>query len=402
MWIYHKEVLKSRTVVTKLNNPLSVGKEFATIQKQDFCNGNFVGFEHKWALLTNVVVLPDRGYGRSGGEDISEVLNQSEDDEYYKLQKGYFTLKCLTGSINYQFNKVSHLHKWLNAMDLIESSYGSERYAELCTIVVQRYEYANLYHTMTDFYNVFLLLEMFNIKSEHVRILLLDGHPHGALDTTWGKLYNGYIRASDIKQPTLFPCMMWATVGYDSPLNQHQVTHVPKLEEFRRFFLRQHGLAINDRINCNNLTVLFLWRRDYLAHPRNPSGTVSRKIRNEEELIAAAKQHFSKHTILDVQLDLLDMTDQLIMVSQTDILIGMHGAGLSHTLFLPQHAGLIELYPTYWSQSNVHFKSMARWRSLHYLSWQNMDSTKELENKYTIVDVNSVKTLLDDMAHKLC
>ena len=87
MWIYHKEVLKSRTVVTKLNNPLSVGKEFATIQKQDFCNGNFVGFEHKWALLTNVVVLPDRGYGRSGGEDISEVLNQSEDDEYYKLQK---------------------------------------------------------------------------------------------------------------------------------------------------------------------------------------------------------------------------------------------------------------------------------------------------------------------------
>ncbi|KAH3892287.1 hypothetical protein DPMN_016402 [Dreissena polymorpha] len=24
---------------------------FCTIQKQEFCNGNFVGFEHKWALL---------------------------------------------------------------------------------------------------------------------------------------------------------------------------------------------------------------------------------------------------------------------------------------------------------------------------------------------------------------
>jgi len=290
----------------------------------------------------------------------------------------------------------------MNAMDFKASSNRSETRAELYIIAVQRYEYANLYHTMTDFFNAFILLEMFGMRSEHLRILFLDGHPHGTLDRTWGKLFNEFIRASDIKQPTIFPYMLWATVGYDSPLNKHDLKGVTKLEEFRTFFLRQHGIFIHDRINCDNLTIVFLWRRDYLAHPRNPSGTVTRKIKNEEELVEAAKQHFSKHSILGVQIDLLDMRDQLMMVAQTDILIGMHGAGLSHTLFLPRHAGLIELFPTYWSTVNVHFKSMARWRSLHYRSWQNNDMTKELANKFTIVDVNSVMALLNNMVHEMC
>ncbi|KAH3892286.1 hypothetical protein DPMN_016401 [Dreissena polymorpha] len=255
---------------------------------------------------------------------------------------------------------------------------------------------------MTDFYNVFFLLEVFNIKAEHVSILFLDGHPQGALDRTWGVLFNGFTRASDIKQPTVFPYMLWATIGYDSPLNTHELTHVPILGEFRTFFLRKHGIVKNDRLSCDHLTILFIWRRDYLAHPRNPSGSVSRKIKNEEELVTAAKRNFSQHLILDVQIDLFDMRDQLKMVSQSDILIGMHGAGLTHTLFLPQHAGLIELYPTYWSQSNVHFKSMAIWRSLHYRSWQNSDTTKETENQYTVVDVNIVIELLKSMVHDMC
>ncbi|XP_052249852.1 uncharacterized protein LOC127857488 isoform X2 [Dreissena polymorpha] len=394
-------IVASKYGKTNLNH-LSTGNEFSNIQKQEHCNGSFIGFNHKFALLTNVVILPDRGVGRSGGENISQVQNQREDDEYYTLQKGYFTLRCLTRSINYEFNKVSHLNKWLNAVELIQSSYISERRVELYTLAVQRYEYANLYHTMTDFYNVFFMLEMFNIKVDNVLILFLDGHPQGALDTTWGKLFNGFIRASDIKQPTMFTYMLWPTVGYDSPLNKHEIKGVPKLEEFRTFFLRQHGIAINDILSCDNLRIVLLWRRDYVAHPRNPSGTVSRKIKNEEELVAVAKKHYSEHSILDVQIDLLDMRDQLKMVSQTDILIGMHGAGLSHTLFLPRHAGLIELYPTYWSTANVHFKSMARWRGLHYRSWQNSDITKELNDKYTVVDVNSVMALLSSMVHEIC
>ena len=36
---------------------------------------------------------------------------------------------------------------------------------------------------------------------------------------------------------------------------------------------------------------------------------------------------------------------QLALVQQTDVLVGMHGAGLAHALLLPPHAALVELWP---------------------------------------------------------
>ncbi len=49
--------------------------------------------------------------------------------------------------------------------------------------------------------------------------------------------------------------------------------------------------------------------------------------------------------MVDVQLDLLPVRDQLQAISQTDILIGMHGAAFAFGLFLPSGAGEIEMYP---------------------------------------------------------
>lgn len=39
------------------------------------------------------------------------------------------------------------------------------------------------------------------------------------------------------------------------------------------------------------------------------------------------------------------MEQQLAVVQQTDILVGMHGAALAHALLLPPHAALVELWP---------------------------------------------------------
>ena len=35
---------------------------------------------------------------------------------------------------------------------------------------------------------------------------------------------------------------------------------------------------------CSRLRLLFVRRRDYLAHPRNPKGVLARKIVNEDEI----------------------------------------------------------------------------------------------------------------------
>lgn len=369
----------------------------------ELCSKKFIAYRKSFAKLVNVTIDPTYGTGRKGGENVSEVFNQKEDDEYYKLNKGYFKLPCddANAGLDYVFNGKSHLNTWLGVTNFTKDVKYTSSISQW-TIAVLRYEYANLYHTMTDYYNAFLVAKAFSLDPNEIIILFVDGHPIGALDSSWKHLFKKFIRAGDITLPTRFNSLVWNIMGYQSFLNTHSRSEVPYLEEFREFFLSRHGVLSKSSLNCNKLNILFLWRRDYIAHPRNPSGTVSRKIKNEDELITKVKQLLPEHNVYGVQLDTYPMKKQLFLISRTDILIGMHGAGLSHTLFLPKHAGLIELYPVYWSTANEHFKAMARWRGLKYLSWVNRDSKRELPNKYTLVDEGRVTDLVKQMKSSIC
>lgn len=59
-------------------------------------------------------------------------------------------------------------------------------------------------------------------------------------------------------------------------------------------------------------------------------------------------------TVSDVALQLrtrvvdfgeLPLEQQLRVVQETDILVGLHGAGLAHLVFLPEHAVVVEMFP---------------------------------------------------------
>lgn len=81
-----------------------------------------------------------------------------------------------------------------------------------------------------------------------------------------------------------------------------------------------------------------------MAHPRNPSGRVSRKISNEEEIINASRKAFPGHNVQGYQLDAFNVTTQLEILAATDIMIGMHGAAFGFTLLLPQGQVQSELH----------------------------------------------------------
>jgi glycoprotein 2-beta-D-xylosyltransferase len=88
---------------------------------------------------------------------------------------------------------------------------------------------------------------------------------------------------------------------------------------------------------------IYATKRDYVAHPRNPNGIIRRKIKNEFELVEKTKTWFPNYKIRGVQMDKLPMKEQIFLITKTNILIGMHGAGLSHALFLSKGSGIIEL-----------------------------------------------------------
>lgn len=60
--------------------------------------------------------------------------------------------------------------------------------------------------------------------------------------------------------------------------------------------------------------------------------------------------------------------DQLKITHNSDIFIGMHGAGLTHALFLPDWAVLFELYNT---EDPGCYSDLARLRGVNYITWED-------------------------------
>lgn len=372
---------------------------------------SFTIYDNLFAHMTMVKLDPERFVGSKGGEDFKKVMNQEESTEYLQFRTGCFDLDCSQKSNVYYFTEELHLAKYYNntvfKAEKLQSEHNDKHPPQKniiknrqFTIAVTRYEYVNLYHTMTDWYNAYLMMRFFNKTETETDILFIDSHPSGSLDLTWKTLFNSYTRvrhlSSNKDKIVLYSEMVWNILGYHSPMYTTSTEKsLPLSEEFRTFFLNRHGIRDQYQLNCESIKILFIWRKDYIAHPRNPTGLVARKIANGEDIIAHFQTKYPNYNVTGVQLDAMSMADQLQIVSQTDILVGMHGAGLTMSMFIPKHGCLIELYPEYSSKSNIHFRQIASWRGLHYQSWQNFDYRNELPDKYTVIPVSVLDNLMN-------
>ena len=376
--------------------------------KATACDGNLEMFSGHFVALRDVIF--DKKFVWSdnlGGENLSKVMSQLEDAEYYNVNKGFFKLECRDFPPQYLFpsSHNTHLNTWFdNTTPLTNKSVISTpvTYVKDFTIIVKRYEYVNLYHSMTDFYNAFLIMKFFQNTPHDTKILLFDSHPKGSLDPVWAKIFNSYSRVSQLGAFSQYRHAVWNIPGYDSPMYDYSnPERIPLIEEFRQFFLKQYGVLGKSALGCKRLKLVIIWRRNYVAHARNPKGRIERKIWNEVELLRVAEKTGFFSFVIGIQLEKLSMKSQLSIVSNADVLVGMHGAGLTHTLFLPSHAGLIELVPEYFSPLG-HFEGLARWRGLHYLRWINEDVSNEKSGKRTRIPPSVFRKTLFDMKQKIC
>uniref|UniRef100_A0A1D1ZP74 Glycosyltransferase 61 catalytic domain-containing protein n=1 Tax=Auxenochlorella protothecoides TaxID=3075 RepID=A0A1D1ZP74_AUXPR len=286
-------------------------------------------------------------------------------------------------------------------------------------------EHANLFHCLTDLLNAFLTLRMLGWQTWGV--LLLDDHPPGPFDELWARLHargggeGGDLvltggaklppvpRLSDITGPKrpLYTAAAFPPPGYTSLLFAHlyepsSCPHpTPLFADFRAFLLglfdparrtlgRPLAAAASDAFN-----VLVVSRR-----PGQGRRRVARQLANEEELVDAlrALDGLEGRAVAVHLLDLagLALEQQLARIAQTDLLVGMHGAGLAHALLARPGTALLELWPQpegIW-RCYEHF---AEWAGLHYGRWANPDPSKHQKRgptgDTTEVDVAAVAEL---------
>lgn len=96
--------------------------------------------------------------------------------------------------------------------------------------------------------------------------------------------------------------------------------------------------------------------------------TRHRNILNIDELIESVRKKNKNFVVKKVNFHhRMPFLDQLSITANTDILIGMHGAGLTHALFLPDDGVLFELYNC---DDELCYKDLARLRGVKYMTWE--------------------------------
>ena len=126
---------------------------------------------------------------------------------------------------------------------------------------------------------------------------------------------------------------------------------------------------------------------------RTAAKNVGRVFADEAALAAVLKQG-NAMTSEVVDLGSLSFEDQIRKMRSTNVLVGAHGAGLMHVIFLADEAVLLEIHPSY--RLDRHFRLAARMVGALYLP---MRSTGQVSCKGTSdaipVDANEFRAALD-------
>lgn len=109
------------------------------------------------------------------------------------------------------------------------------------------------------------------------------------------------------------------------------------LEEFRSFILDSHGLIntlperLVDEHSVLHITLLSRARR--------------RLVLNEMDLVATIESEISNSKVSLVQFETLSFHEQVEVARRSHVMIGMHGAGLTNAIWMPEHSVVLELFP---------------------------------------------------------
>lgn len=117
-------------------------------------------------------------------------------------------------------------------------------------------------------------------------------------------------------------------------------------------------------------------------------GTLSQEVEKNlfgtlSEILLAAPRPI---VVRRARFELLSLREQLKLATETDILVGMHGAALAFSLFLPASASVIELYTRDRGVQNQHYRNLNFWTQRRYQAL-DIDATDGTSLKQAHLDM---------------
>eukprot|EP00095_Tigriopus_kingsejongensis_P009102 snap_masked-scaffold295_size218279-processed-gene-1.20 protein:Tk09102 transcript:snap_masked-scaffold295_size218279-processed-gene-1.20-mRNA-1 annotation:"uncharacterized glycosyltransferase aer61-like" len=245
-------------------------------------------------------------------------------------------------------------------------------FVERPTVIMKLDATVNMYHHFCDFFNLYASLHLNNSQpspaafTRNRNILIWENTPyHSAFGDTFRAFtrhpllslqsYAGQrVCFRDIVLPTL-PRMIFG-LFYNTPLVQG-CRKSSLFRAFSEFLLHRLKVPVRETTDSRKIRVTIISRL-----------TQHRRIMNEPNLVDALEQ------VGDFEVNMAYFThkypflEQVRSVHQTDILVGMHGAGLAHMFFLPPWAVVFELYNC---EDTTCYQDLANLCGLQYMTWTN-------------------------------
>ncbi|WOL12349.1 hypothetical protein Cni_G21115 [Canna indica] len=346
---------------------------------------------------------PARILMSEGGERLEAVIGRGEEDELPRYKSGAFQIESgeesgrramddeflekyvPRGSV--QFHTMRAL---MESMQVVgHGQLGCTEWIEEPTVLVTRFEYANVFHTVTDWYSAYVSSRVTGL-SNRPNLVFVDGHCKTQLEETWEALFSSVRYAKNFSSPVCFRHAVFAPLGYETALFKGLTEHIScqgtsatdlrenpddhktaRLSEFGETLIAAFGLLEKRDLPRNpsaGYNVLFVRREDYLAHPRH-SGKVESRLSNEKEVFDAiykwaASLGKCKINIVNGLFAHMQMKEQLQAIQDADVVIGAHGAGLTHLVAAMPDTKVLEIISSMYRRP--HFALISEWKGLEY------------------------------------
>lgn len=354
----------------------------------------------------NVRMDPSRITMSRGGERLDEVIGRSEEDELPKFQDGAFVVEKGSGNAGNGEMMVDEdflekfvpqgqigFHTMRNLIGSIrvvsDSNLDCSQWLNGSTLLVTRFEYANMFHTTTDWYSAYTSSRITNLPTRP-RLVFLDGHCKAPLEQTWEALFSGLKYAKNFSGPVCFKRIVFVPLGYETAMfkglsesfscqgalaselrKDPEDQKTARVSEFGEMLRAAFNLPIKDEdipkpVSGHN--VLFVRREDYLAHPRH-DGKVQSRLSNEQDVFDAltrwaANYNRCKINIVNGLFAHMGMKDQLKDIQEASVVIGAHGAGLTHLVAARRDTVVLEIISSMYRRP--HFELISKWKGLEY------------------------------------
>ncbi|KAH8774416.1 hypothetical protein F5883DRAFT_412613 [Diaporthe sp. PMI_573] len=196
--------------------------------------------------------------------------------------------------------------------------------------------------------------------------VVFDDDRHHALEDLWSIVGKGPTRTSDLVPGTCYGNVIVPMPGSSSPFWSALIGNM-KQACYRQTLLN----TLVDRVFNH-----------YGVEPRSSSDiredliitivnrAENRKLINLDSWVTTLRARYPNFKIDVVDFATISFVDQLRLVQNTDVLVGHHGAAMTHTMFMAPESAVVEVLPPYFLQRG--FRSLGRMRGLQYFTAQSM------------------------------